>query len=137
MFVTLGNNLPCHCEPRLVGAWQSHCEPGACYSWTEESSLEIVSSCHASLATLAIAPRMYENAAVCQGARVFVLFSTPLILIGHLSLEAVSLDACIRPSQGMSIFPEVSHSMNEYKISHARPAHTSLATKDFLDGAGS
>jgi len=23
MFVTLSNNLPCHCEPRLVGARQS------------------------------------------------------------------------------------------------------------------
>jgi hypothetical protein len=80
---------------------------------------------------------MYENAAVCQGASVLVLFSTPFILFGHLSLEAVSPDACIRPSQGMSIFPEVSHSKNEYKISHARPAHTSLATKDFLDGTGS
>ena len=44
MFVTLGNNLPCHCEPRLVGAWQSHCEAGACYSWIEEPRLEIASS---------------------------------------------------------------------------------------------
>ena len=44
MFVTLSNNLPCHCEPRLVGAWQSHCEAGACYSWTEEPRLEIASS---------------------------------------------------------------------------------------------
>jgi hypothetical protein len=44
MFVTSGNNLPCHCEPRLVGAWQSHCEAGGCYSWTEEPRLEIASS---------------------------------------------------------------------------------------------
>jgi len=119
MLVTLGNNLLWHCEPRLVGEWQSlyPAAPQDCF--------------------VTFVPRMYENAAVCQGARVFVLFSTPLILIGHLSLEAVSLDACIRPSQGMSIFPEVSHSTNEYKISHARPAHTSLATKDFLDGTGS
>ena len=132
MFVTLGNNLPCHCEPRLVGAWQSHCEPGACYSWTEESRLEIASSCHASLATLAIAPRMYENAAVCQGARVFVLFSTPLILIGHLSLEAVSLDACIRPSQGMSIFPEVSHSMSEFFLGFMRAPRLPLGVRNQL-----
>jgi hypothetical protein len=48
MFVTLGNNLPCHCEPSTqrheCSAWQSHCEPGACYSWTEGSRLEIASS---------------------------------------------------------------------------------------------
>ena len=44
MFVTLDNNLPCHCEPRLVGAWQSHCKAGACYNWTEEPRLEIASS---------------------------------------------------------------------------------------------
>jgi len=80
---------------------------------------------------------MYENAAVCQGARIIMLFSTPFILFGHLSLEAVSPDACIRPSQGMSIFPEVSHSMNEHTMSHASLAHTSLATRDFLDGTGS
>lgn len=84
-----------------------------------------------------IGPRMYENAAVCQGAEIPMLFSTPFILFRHLSLEAVSPDACIRPSQGMSIFPEVSHSMNEHKMSHASLAHTSLATKGFLGGAGS
>jgi hypothetical protein len=44
MFVTLDNTLPCHCEPRFVGAWQSHCEARACYSWTEEPRLEIASS---------------------------------------------------------------------------------------------
>ena len=44
MFVTLDNDLPCHCEPRLVGAWQSHCEVEACYNWIEESRLEIASS---------------------------------------------------------------------------------------------
>ena len=64
----------------------------------------------------------------------FLLLSFP---IRHLSLEAVSPDACIRPFQGMSIFPEVSHSMNEHTMSHASLAHTSLATKDFLDGTGS
>jgi len=84
-----------------------------------------------------VGARMYENAAVCQGARILMLFSTPFILFGHLSLEAVSPDACIRPFQGMSIFPEVSHSMNEHTMSHASLAHTSLATKDFLDGTGS
>jgi hypothetical protein len=36
------------------------------------------------------APRMYENAAVCQGAKVLMLFCTPFIPFGHLSLEAVS-----------------------------------------------
>jgi hypothetical protein len=27
LFVILGNNLPCHCEPRLVGARQSPSPP--------------------------------------------------------------------------------------------------------------
>jgi len=58
-------------------------------------------------------------------------------LIRHISLEAVSPDACIRPSQGMSIFPEVSHSMNEHQISHASLAHTSLVTESFLGALGS
>ena len=64
----------------------------------------------------------------------FLLLS---FLIRHLSLKAVSPDACIRPFQGMSIFPEVSHSMNEHKISHASLAHTSLVTEDLFDGIGS
>jgi len=80
---------------------------------------------------------MYENAAVCQGARVLVLFSAPFIPFGHLLLEAVSPDACIRPFQGMSIFPEVSHSMNEHTMSHASLAHTSLVTEHFLGALGS
>jgi hypothetical protein len=37
----------------------------------------------------------------------------------------------------MSIFPKVSHSMNEHKISHASLAHTSLVTEDLFDGIGS
>jgi hypothetical protein len=44
MLITLDNDLPCRCEPRLVGAWQSHCEAGAYYSWTEGPRLEIASS---------------------------------------------------------------------------------------------
>jgi hypothetical protein len=64
----------------------------------------------------------------------FLLLS---FLIRHLSLKAGSPDACIRPFQGMSIFPEVSQSMNEHKISHARPAHTSLVTKRLLGSVGS
>jgi len=64
----------------------------------------------------------------------FLLLS---FLIRHLSLETVSPDACIRPFQGMSIFPEVSHSMNEHKISHASLAHTSLVTEGPFDSTGS
>ena len=44
----------------------------------------------------------------------FVLLS---FLIRHISLQPVSPDACIRHRGGMSIFPEVSHSKNEHKIS--------------------
>jgi len=80
---------------------------------------------------------MYENAAICQGAMVLVLFSTPFVPFGHLSLEAVSPDACIRPFQDMSIFPEVSHSMNEHKTSHASLAHTSCVTEGAFDSTGS
>lgn len=64
----------------------------------------------------------------------FLLLS---FLIRHLSLETVSPDACIRPFQGMSIFPEVSHSMNEHKISHASLARTSLVTEGLFDSIGS
>jgi hypothetical protein len=27
MFAIVDNNISCHCEPRLVGAWQSHSPP--------------------------------------------------------------------------------------------------------------
>ena len=64
----------------------------------------------------------------------FLLLS---FLIRHSSLEPISLDACIRPFQGMSIFPEVSHSMNEHRISHASLAHTSLVTEGLFDSIGS
>ena len=57
IFITLGNHLPCHCEPRLVGAWQSHCEAGACYSWIEGPCLEIASS----LSLLAMTKRSVTN----------------------------------------------------------------------------
>ena len=44
MSVTLDSNPPCRCEPRLVGAWQSHFEVGARYSWSKTPRLEIASS---------------------------------------------------------------------------------------------
>jgi hypothetical protein len=50
----------------------------------------------------------------------FLLLS---FLIRHLPLETVSPDACIRHRGGMSIFPEVSHSKNEHKISCEPRAH--------------
>jgi hypothetical protein len=81
-----------------------------------------------------------EQSTQMQQNRFVKLFSAPFIpysLIRHLSLEAVSPDACIRPSQGMSIFPEVSHSMNEHRISHASLAHTSLVTEGLFDSIGS
>jgi hypothetical protein len=62
-----------------------------------------------------------------------VEFSNYILLLSfvirHSSLEAVFPDACIRPFQGMSIFPEVSQSMNEHKVSHASLAHTSLVSR--------
>jgi hypothetical protein len=80
---------------------------------------------------------MYENAAVCQVVQLLIYFLLLSFFIRRLSLETDSPDACIRPFQGMSIFPEVSHSKNEQNISHASPAHTSLATKGLLDITGS
>jgi hypothetical protein len=69
MFVTLGNNLPCHCEPK---AWQSHCEPGAWYSWTEQSRLEIASS----LSLLA----MTKKRRVTNRMNEYKEFSAPVVL---------------------------------------------------------
>jgi hypothetical protein len=89
-------------------------------------------------------PRPDNSGLACMKTLPFVNgveFSNYILLLSfvirHSSLEAVSPDACIRPFQGMSIFPEVSQSMNEHKVSHASLAHTSLVTKTFLGALGS
>ena len=106
-----------------------HREAGARYNWTQEPRLEIASS-----VSLLACMKTLPSVNGVEFSNYILLLS---FVIRHSSLEAVFPDACIRPFQGMSIFPEVSQSMNEHKVSHASLAHTSLVTEDFLGVPGS